>query len=187
MPHCILLVLIDSSYKCCFTPVYERHCFGDPLCKKAVSASPDSAVQHAGDAAALLGAAANGASLSIGRLLLLAPYHVPVFAYSFVVTGAPFAACVRHSYARVAATGLVLMAASRDGSLRALAVLSAFPAQRLGFCSHCREPQHCQALEGYISRATPAILLVCVHLSVHLTGYHYRTRTSMCTLQGPRA
>ena len=42
-----------------------------------------------GDAAALLGAAANGASLSIGRALLLAPYHVPVFAYSFVVTGAP--------------------------------------------------------------------------------------------------
>ena len=41
----------------------------------------------AGDAAALLGAAANGASLSIGRLLLLAPYHVSVFAYSFVVTG----------------------------------------------------------------------------------------------------
>lgn len=40
-----------------------------------------------GDAAALLGAAANGASLSIGRLLLLAPYHVPVFTYSFVVTG----------------------------------------------------------------------------------------------------
>lgn len=40
-----------------------------------------------GDAAALLGAAANGMSLSIGRLLLLAPYHVPVFTYSCVVTG----------------------------------------------------------------------------------------------------
>ena len=33
------------------------------------------------------GAAANGTSLSIGRLLILAPYRVPVFAYSSVVTG----------------------------------------------------------------------------------------------------
>ena len=40
-----------------------------------------------GDIAALLGAAANGASLSIGRSLLMPPVRLPVWIYSFAVTG----------------------------------------------------------------------------------------------------
>lgn len=43
------------------------------------------------------GAAANGASLSIGRLLILPPYRIPVFAYSVIVTGVHPGSCTgRH-------------------------------------------------------------------------------------------
>ena len=45
----------------------------------ASGAESDTKVSAAGDAAALLGAAANGASLSIGRHLLLAPNDLPVW------------------------------------------------------------------------------------------------------------
>lgn len=53
----------------------------------SLSASSGESSHLIGDTAALSGAAANGASLTIGRRLLLAPYHVPVFTYSCVVTG----------------------------------------------------------------------------------------------------
>ncbi len=66
----------------------------------SLSASSGESSHLIGDTAALSGAAANGASLTIGRRLLLAPYHVPVFTYSCVVTGVHSFRRLQHCSAR---------------------------------------------------------------------------------------